>query len=182
MRHSFSAAPLGHMRDDAAGTVPPAFVAGHVGDREERLDRMHIRVQAAVGVELGELGVPRVNGKPLAGVPEALQEDFLRVVQQLAGAGTAHQRRRGCSEQYEGMGIRLLVGRIAAGRGGSGIPTAIGVIMQLAAQTLETRVHELSGTRMPDQHAQRIHMGHAAGNPGLAIAIRPRGAVIAQPV
>ena len=170
------------MVDDAAGTVPPGLIAGHVGDREERLDGVHVRVESAIRVKERELGIPCVNGKPLVRIPEILEEDFLGIVEELLRTRTPDQCGGRCREQHECVCIRLLVGRVVAGRGDSGIPTAIGVIMQLAAQALETRVHELSGTRMSDQHAQRIHMGHAAGNPGLAIAIRPRGAVVAQPV
>ena len=85
--------PAEHVLDDAARALAPGLVAGHVGHGEERLDGMHVGVEAAVRVEFGEFGVPRVDGQAGLVVPELVEEDLFGMVEQFGGTGATEQGR-----------------------------------------------------------------------------------------
>ena len=85
--------PAEHVLDDAARALAPGLVAGHVGHGEERLDGMHVGVEAAVRVKFGEFGVPRVDGQAGLVVPELVEEDLFGMVEQFGGTGATEQGR-----------------------------------------------------------------------------------------
>ena len=174
--------PADHMVDDAARALAPGFVASDVRHGQERLDRVHVGVEASIRVKLGEILIPGVHGQVNLVIPETLEEHVLRVGQQFSRAGAAQQRGRRGGEQYKGVRIALL-GANAATFGGNGrIPAAVRVVMQFATQAAQAGIDQRLGARMTHECCQRVHMRHAAGNPRLAVAIPPWSAVIAQPI
>ena len=174
--------PREHMADNPAGALTPAVVAGHVGHGEAGLDRVHVRVEAAVGVELGELGVPCVDAQADLVIPEARQVHVLRLVEQLARARAAREQRRRRREQHERVRVRLLAGHVADARGDLRVPAVVLVVVQRAAQAAHAVVDELGGAVYAHQRGERVDVRHAAGDPRGAVAVRPRRAVVAKPV
>ena len=72
---------------DAIGVVP-----GGVGHGQERLGGVHVGVETAVRVELGEFGVPGIDGQTDFVIPEMLVIRGKRLVKQFLGTRTSASR------------------------------------------------------------------------------------------
>ena len=88
-----------------------------------------------------------------------------RLVEQFLGARTPGQQGGGRGENHEGMRIADLARRMGTVGKHLRIPAAVLVIVQNAGQSLERRVDQLARTRVSEHGANRIHMGHTAGDP-----------------
>ena len=168
------------MVDDTAGTDAVLLVAGDVSGGKEGLDGVHVGVQAAVIVQNGELGVPGVAGQALFLVPEELVIGCQRLVQQLLGAGTAHQNSGGSGQDDEGVGVALLSGQGLAVSGQACVPAAVGGVMELAMQTLQASIDQRFAVLDAQHVGQAVNVDHAAGDIGLTVALDPGSAVVAQ--
>ena len=104
-----------------------------------------------------------------------------RLVKQFLGTRTSGQQGRGCGEYHEGMRIADLARSMGAVREHLRIPAAVLVIVQNAGQSLERRVGQLARTRVSEHGANRIHMGHTAGDPRFDAVGGVEGAVGVQP-
>ena len=157
--------PFDDVVDDAAGADAIGVVPGGVGHGQERLGGVHVGVETTVRVELGEFGVPGIDGQTDFVIPEMLVIRGKRLVKQFLGAGPSGQQGRGCGEYHEGMRIADLARSMGAVREHLRIPAAMLVVMQNAGQSLERRIGQLARTRVSEHGANRIHMGHTAGDP-----------------
>ena len=143
---------------------------------------MHVRIETAVGVEFREVGVPGVDAQADLVVPELGEVDVLGLFEQFLGARAAREQRGGCRKQHEGVRVGLLGGHMADVRRDFGIPAVVLLVVQHATQTADAVVDEFRGAVHTEQRGQRVDVRHAAGDPGGAVAVLPRGAVVAQPV
>ena len=84
--------PADYMVDDAARALAPRFIAGDVRHGQERLDRVHVGVEATIRVKLGEVLGPGVHGQADLVIPETIEKHVLRVGQQFCRARAAKQR------------------------------------------------------------------------------------------
>src|SRR5690606_872342 len=89
-----------------------------------RLDRVHVGVDATIGLELGEARVPGLHDHAGLLVPEVPQRHLERTVQRLPRTRAARRGRARGREDHERDGVRGLavVGRAA--RGAAGPPDA----------------------------------------------------------
>ena len=157
--------PFDDVVDDAAGADAIGVVPGGVGHGQERFGGVHVGVETTVRVELGEFGVPGVDGQTDFVIPEMLVIRGKRLIKQFLGTRTSGQQGRGCGEYHEGMRIADLARSMGAVREHLRIPAAVLVVMQNAGQSLERRIGQLARTRVSEHGANRIHMGHTAGDP-----------------
>ena len=95
---------------------------------------MHVGVQATVRVELGEFGVPGIDGQTDLVVPEMLVICVERLVEQFLGPGPSGQQGGGCGEYHEGVRVADLARHVGAVLEHLRIPTAMFVVMQDAGQ------------------------------------------------
>ena len=104
-----------------------------------------------------------------------------RLVKQFLGTRTSGQQGGGRGEYHEGMRIADLARSMGAVREHLRVPAAVLVVMKNAGQSLERRVGQLPGARISEHVANRIHMGHTAGDPRLDAVGWVKGAVGVQP-
>jgi hypothetical protein len=128
-----------HVAGDGEGPLEVNLVAGHVVRREERLDRVHVRVDAPVGVGALERAVVDVDGHPVGVAPEAPVEDGERVVEDRPGVLVAGRDRGGGGEDdkrvgVSGFGVVRRDGGAALVRRHGRIPAAVLVVAEAAAQ------------------------------------------------
>ena len=178
--------PVDDVVDDAAGAGAIGLVAGHVRHGQERLDGVHVGVDAAVRVQLGELGVPGVHGQTVLLVPEVRVVGVERFGEQFLGARASDQRGRGGGQDDEGVRVADLARLGGAVRGDGRVPAAVRIVMQRPAQSVERLVDELLGVWLAVDGAERVDVRHAAGDPGLdavggvgvAAVVQPGGAAV----
>ena len=142
---------------------------------------MHVGVETTVRVELGEFGIPGIDGQTDFVIPEMLVIRGKRLIKQFLGTRTSGQQGGGCGEYHEGMRIADLARSMGAVREHLRVPAAVLVVMKNAGQSLERRVGQLPGARISEHVANRIHMGHTAGDPRLDAVGGVEGAVGVQP-
>ena len=122
--------------DDAAGSIPINNIARGIGDCKKSLDCVHVRIETAVGVELRELGVPRIKGHALLFVPEILikrRKSFVKELLRALDPGTERARSR---EDYESVSVAHLVGKNTAVCSDPAVPAAVLSIMKFAPKTV----------------------------------------------
>ena len=171
------------MVDDATCAFTVFLVAGHVGDGEEGLGGMHVGVDAAIRVELGEFGVPRVDGKADFIIPEMPVVGFEGFVEQFVGTRAADELGGSGGEDHEGVGVADLACFVSGAVGGDGrIPTAVFVIVQRATQAGDRLVDEFGRARFAMKEAEGIDVSHTAGDPRVDALGQIRLAGVIQPV
>src|SRR3984885_10266049 len=135
---------------DGGGPGVPYGVAGNVSRGEVRLHRVHVAVDAAVRLKLGEVGVPALQRAAFGVGPEVLVDGGRGGRQGGIGTGNSGGYRAGGGQQDLGMSVVRFRRVIAApGRVRAGNPAAVLVVGVAAHEGRE------SGCR------QGIRVGHA---------------------
>ena len=95
-----------HPASDSQSTRAPPMITGHIRSGQQGFDRVHIAIDAAVVVEVGEVAVPGVDEHSGLVVEEPLVPDVERFGEQVASTGQPSNstrrrrpapRRRACS-------------------------------------------------------------------------------------
>ncbi len=144
----------------------PARRARRVPGRKEGLDRVHVGVHPAVGVECGPRAVPLVRTQAGRGFPEVGVEHGEGVLEQLTRALEPCHHGSGSGQHHERVCIGAL-GRVGrAVRCERGKPATVLVVVQRGAQRRESAIGDRAAPRYPEQVPERVDMRRAPGDPG----------------
>ena len=174
--------PADHVINDTPCASAVRLISRRVRHREKCLDRVHVRVEAAVPVADRKFRVPGIAREPLIFVPEMRVVHSLRIAEQLLRAGTAREIPARCREHDKCVRVALLVRERRAVRRHARIPAAVLFVMQLAAEPLQRRVRERAALLIPQHIPEAVHMRHPRRDPCLTVPVLPRRAVVAEPV
>ena len=97
-----------HPTGDPQRALAPTRVPGRVAGRQERLDRVHVGVESAVGVEGGEPLVPGIDDHAVLLRPEPLLEAVERVLQEGRCGGVSGDEGARGGQDHERVAVRLL--------------------------------------------------------------------------
>ena len=170
-----------HPLQDPGGTVAEGLVVEDVGGGEQRLDRVHVGVDPAVGVEHGPPAVPLLHDHPGVVVPEALQEHLEREAEQLAGALPPRGRGAGGREHHEGVLVGGLVGGGRPVARDVGVPAAVHLVAEPTEQGGDAVVRQRRRTGTAEQVTQGVDVRHPAGDPELDRPVEVGDAVLTEP-
>ena len=175
--------PADHMVDDTARTLAVFLVAGHIGNGKECFGGVHIGIDAAIGVKLGEFRVPSIDGQTDLVIPEMLVVGCQSLFEQLVRVRAADELGGSGGKNHESVGVADLACFMGGAVCGNGrIPSAVFIVMQRTAQAGDGLVNQFCGTRLAVQESQGIHVRHAAGDPRVDVLGQIRIAGIVQPV
>ena len=168
-------------RDDPCRFVAQRRVPQHIGRRQQRLDGVHVRVDAAVPVDRAERLVPLFDDHAVRVVPELAEHHRQGVVEQGASADEA---RGGCAGRGDDD-ERVLVCRLVRGGGPSGgdrgVPATVLVIVEGPRESLHSVVGETAGPGTAHQPRQSVDVRHPAGDPQLGRPVEVGLAAFIEP-
>ena len=170
------------MVNDSSCPHAVIFLSGRIRSCQKSLYRMHIRVQSPIRIQLRKFCIPGVCRESEFLVPEVLVIYRRSLFKQLLRRGSSRKHSAGCRKNHEGMCIALLRSHGLSIRRHSRIPAVVFLIMQFSEKALQTCICKLFASRVSQKSSKAVHMHHTCGNPGLAIPILPRCAVISKPV
>jgi len=132
---------------------------------------MHVRVDASVVSELGEVAVPGVDEHSRLGVEEPLVPNGDSLAEQVASAGQAGNSGRGGAQHDECVRITGFLVRTLAKVVNTAEPAATRFVTQPAGKTSQRLGRQIGIAGSPQQVAQSIDMEHPSGDVGID---RPR--------
>ena len=160
----------------------PGRAAGHVARRQVRLHRVHVAVGAAVGLGLGEAGVPALQREAFRVGPEVPVDGGRGGLQGGVGPGDTGGQRAGGGQQDVGVGVVRLGGvEDVPGRVEAGEPAAVLAVGVAAGQGVQAGGGQGTGAGHPGQVGQREHVRHARVDVQRAGLRRVDAAVGAEP-
>ncbi len=170
-----------HARGDPQRTLAQGGVIEHVGGRQQRLDGVHVGVDAAVGIERRPRLVPLLDDHPERLVPEVVEQHGEGLGEQPVRPGTLGRGGAGRGEYDE----RVLVGGLVGG--GRPVlrqprpPAAVDAVPEQTAQRGHAVVGELGAVGPTHQVAEGVDVGHPAGDPELPRPVEVDRAVVLEP-
>ena len=175
--------PSDHMIDDTTSALAVFLVSGHIGNGKECFGGVHIGIDAAIGVKLGEFRVPSIDGQTDLVIPEMLVVGCQSLFEQLVRVRAADKLGGSGGKNHESVGVADLACFMGGAVCGNGrIPSAVFIVMQRTAQAGDGLVNQFCGARLAVQEPQGIHVRHAAGDPRVDVLGQIRIAGIVQPV
>lgn len=171
------------MIDDTTSALAVFLVSGHIGNGKECFGGVHIGIDAAIGVKLGEFRVPSIDGQTDLVIPEMLVVGCQSLFEQLVRVRAADKLGGSGGKNHESVGVADLACFMGGAVCGNGrIPSAVFIVMQRTAQAGDGLVNQFCGARLAVQEPQGIHVRHAAGDPRVDVLGQIRIAGIVQPV
>ena len=183
---------------DPQGPLQPPPVTRHVGRREERLDRVHVGVGAAIGVAGRPVRAPLVDDEPGRVVPEVRLHDVERLGEQGGPLRVARTRGGGRGQDHEGVRIGLLGGlplgagrrplrtdrvddRVVLGASPRRVPAPVHGVTQPGPQGLYAVVDLGRRRVVATQRGEGKDVRHACGDPRQRRPTRGQLAAIPEP-
>src|SRR5215217_4103637 len=143
------------------------MITSYICRSEQRFDRMHIGVDAAVVVQPGEVTVPGIDEHARHVVEEPHVPDLERLAEQVASAGQSGHCSRGGSQHHESVCVAGLLVWTLTCVVDAGQPAAIHPIPEPAREASEGLYSKISITVPTKQPTEDVHMQHPGRNPGI---------------
>ena len=118
------------MIDDTTSALAVFLVSGHIGNGKECFGGVHIGIDAAIGVKLGEFRVPSIDGQTDLVIPEMLVVGCQSLFEQLVRVRVADKLGGSGGKNHESVGVADLACFMGGAVCGNGrIPSAVFIVM-----------------------------------------------------